>query len=69
MNAPLIQIGGHFEKDSTKNLGDLISRIFESAAKNRMEQETVRAALAIISKGLTADASINNCTLTGEKSM
>ena len=56
-----LKIGAEISKDTSKNLGDLIDRVFSSAAKNRMDQETVRQALTLLEKSL----SVNNTTVTG----
>ena len=40
-------------KDSAKNLGDLIDRVFTSAAKNRIEMQGVVKALDVISSTLS----------------
>ena len=64
----LIKIGAEISKDSAKNLGDLIDRIFASAAKHRMEQGTVSQALSVVSTSLSVEnTTITGCNITGEK--
>lgn len=57
-------------RETSKNLGDLIDKIFSSAAKNRMEQETVQKALQLIEEGLSVhNTTVSNCVINGEKTV
>lgn len=68
MDAPLIQVGGSIDEKSAAALTKIITAVFDSAFKNHMEQDTVRAALQAISATVTANnTSISSCILTGEK--
>ena len=67
MDAPLIQIGAGFTKDSAKNLGDLIGKVFADGRRTGMDQETIRLALGIVGRATQVEGtSINGCNLTGE---
>lgn len=64
----LLRIGAEVSKDSAKNLADLIDKIFSSAAKSRMDQKTVREALALVGRSLEVkDTRIENCVFNGDK--
>lgn len=65
-----IKIGTEVSKESTKNLGDLIDKVFSSAAKNRMEQHTIIEALRIVAASLSVSGTtINGCHIEGEKTI
>lgn len=47
--------GGNVKKQSVESVAKGVDRIFESAHKNRMDQETVREALKVLSRVGTVD--------------
>lgn len=66
----MIKIGSEVSKETAKNLGDLYDRLFTSAAKHRMDQETVRAALSGISNALSVNGTtISGCNINGDKTI
>ena len=65
-----IKIGAEVSKETSKNLGDLIDKVFSSAAKSRMEQEAIRQALSLIERGLSVhNTTVANCVINGEKTV
>lgn len=68
MDAPFIQIGGQLDKETAKNLGDVIVRVFAEGRKAGMDQETICVALRVIEQKLAVhNTAISSCTLTGDK--
>ena len=62
-----IRIGAEVDKDSAKCLADMVERIFASAAKNRMDQETVQQALISSFSALSVSGTtVTNCNIVGE---
>jgi len=69
MNAPLLQVGGNMSKDTSKNMGDLITTIFKTGRQTGMDQETIRLALTSAFSSLeVTNTTVSGCVLTGEKS-
>lgn len=67
MDAPLIQVGTGLTKDSAKNLGDLIGKIFTDGRRTGMDQDTIRLALGIVERATQVNnTSIAHCNLVGE---
>lgn len=65
-----LKIGAEVSKETSKNLGDLIDRVFSSAAKNRMDQDTIRHALSVVGTGLKVEGTtVTNCTFEGDKTV
>lgn len=61
----LLKIGASGE--TIKQVEQAVKTLFETAAKTRMDQSTVHAALAFMEKALRVENThINNCTFTGE---
>lgn len=64
----MINVSPKVDKESAASLAQLIERIFNSAAKNRMEQETVKVALIQVFSKLSVNGlTITDCHLEGPK--
>ena len=68
MTEAIVKIGSEVSKKSAKNLSNLIRIIFSEGDKHHMDQETIRAALALVGTSLAVSGtSISGCNIQGDK--
>ncbi len=65
-----LSIGAKLDKATTENLASFIDKVFSSAAKNRMDQGTVLAALSMAGTTLKIEnVTVKDCVFEGEKTI
>lgn len=63
----VMHIGNIVDKDTADNIAGAITKVFESAHENRMDQETVREAIEILRFSFAmAPVTVSHCNISSK---